>query len=337
MSWVQTLTDFAEFRDGLRAGMTAAVVVALLGLCIRAARRETAPHGAPWGIVGPAWVLASLAALNGWWGFGGSAPEGVGWIPSTLLWGLLLLAAGSELASHTPNPKVIGIVLAFPGAVLVGIARDFEGPGWVRPLLIVSVAVIAPLAGDVDRRAARLGLGPLLWLISVVGVYATVPDTELVRPLVGAAVPLAIVGWPLRLGRLGAGGAAAGVGLALWVGALQGYGRPGSIVGAVGAMGFFAVEPIGRALFRRRVVPLSRVLSPAAFQVALVMGHVGLTWYCARVAGFARTGAGATLLILPAIPAGIVVGGLLGLSRKRPGGPPRRRRSRRVSRPVPPS
>ena len=47
-----------------------------------------------------------------------------------------------------------------------------------------------------------------MWLITVFGVYATVPDTELVRPLVGVAIPLALAGWPLRAARLGAGGVA---------------------------------------------------------------------------------------------------------------------------------
>ncbi len=266
----------------------------------------------------------------------GAAPRPGSWVPATLVWGLVLLALGAELAARTPNPKVIGMVLAFPAAIVVGVAQDFRGPGWVRPLVIVSITVVAPLAGDLDRRAARLGLGPVLWLVSVIGVYATVPDTELVRPLVGAALPLALVGWPLRLGRLGAGGTAAAVALLVWIGALEGYGRPGSIVGAVGALGLFAVEPVGRALFRRRIVPLARTLPVAAFGLAFVLAHVLMTWYGSRVAGFARTGAGATVLILPAIPVGIAIGGVLGLSRRRTGGPrPRRRRSAR--RPAPPA
>ena len=40
------------------------------------------------------------------------------------------------------------------------------------------------MAADLDRRGARLGLGPVIWLITVFGVYVTVPDTELIRPLV---------------------------------------------------------------------------------------------------------------------------------------------------------
>ncbi len=332
MSWVDTLTNFPGFRDGFQSGVWAGVIVVVLALVWRVVRSGSEP--VPVGLVGAAWVLAALAATDGWWGFRGAAPRPGSWIPTTMIWGLVLLALGAELAARTPNPKIIGVVLAFPAAVVVGIAEDFRGPGWVRPLVIVSITIVAPLAGDLDRRAARLGLGPVLWLVSVIGVYATVPDTELVRPLVGVAVPLALVGWPLRLGRLGAGGAAAGVGLLVWIGALEGYGRPGSIVGTVGALGLFAVEPVGRALFRHRIVPLSRTLSVAAFGVAFVLAHVLMTWYGSRVAGFARTGGGATALMVPAIPVGVVIGGVLGLSRRRTGGPrPRRRRS---TRPAPP-
>ena len=103
------------------------------------------------------------------------------------------------------------------------------------------------MAADLDRRAARLGLGPVLWLLTVFGVYVTVPDTELIRPLVGVAIPLALCGWPLRVARVGAGGAAAGIALLMWVGAAEGYGRPGSIVGAAAALGLFLVEPAGRS------------------------------------------------------------------------------------------
>ena len=194
----------------------------------------------------------------------------------------------------------------------------------------MTITLGAPSAADLDRRAARLGLGPVLWLVTVVGVYATVPDTELIRPLVGVAMPLALCGWPLRVARLGAGGVAAGIALLMWVAAAEGYGRPGSIVGAAGALGLLLVEPVGRVLLRRRVVPWSRVLSARAFALVFVGAHVLVVAYATRIAGFQADGGPAFVLLVPGLVAGAAAGGLLGLSKRlRPGGSPggRRRRS----------
>jgi hypothetical protein len=316
-----TLFDFRQFQSGWWAGWALLPVVGFAGWAV-VNHGRTRP--APWGLAGPAWVIGSLLALDGWLRF-----EHLVDLPAQLLWGLLAVAAANELASHTPNPKIIGCVLVLPGAYLVATATDFAGPGWTVPLVIATITVGGPMAGDLDRRAARLGLGPVMWLVTVFGVYVTVPDTELIRPLVGVAIPLALLGWPLRVARLGAGGAAAGIALLMWIGAIEGYGRPGSIVGAAAALGLFLVEPVGRTLFRRRVVPWSRVLSTRAFALVFLGVHMVLVAYGTRIAGFQEDGGPAFALWVPALVAGVVLGGLLGLSKRvRPG------RSRPAPRPA---
>lgn len=312
MSPFTTLFDFSQFQSGWWAGWAFFPVVAFAGWVVVTGGRT---RRAPWGLVGPAWVLGSLLALDGWVRFAKLVE-----IPDQLLWGLLAVAAANELASRTPNPKIIGCVLVLPGAYLVATSADFAGPDWVVPLVTATVTLGGPMAADLDRRGARLGLGPVLWLITVFGVYVTVPDTELVRPLVGVAIPLALCGWPLRVARLGAGGAAAGIALLMWVGAAEGYGRPGSIIGAASALGLFLVEPVGRALLKRRVVPWSRVMSPRAFMFVFVAAQVGVVFWGTRVAGFQTDGLPALLLWIPGLAVGVVLGGLLGLSKRvRPG------------------
>ena len=312
MSPFTTLWDFRQFQSGWWAGWAFLPVVAFAGWVVVTSGRK--PR-APWGLVGPAWVLGSLLALDGWLHF-----DQIAVLPDQLLWGLLAAAAGNELASHTPNPKILGCGLVLPGAWLVATSTDFAGPDWVVPLVILTIALGAPMAADLDRRGARLGLGPVLWLITVFGVYVTVPDTELIRPLVGVAIPLALCGWPLRVARLGAAGAAAGIGLLMWVGAYEGYGRPGSIVGASAALGLFLVEPVGRALLRRRVVPWSRVFSTRTFVLMFVGIHFLLVAYGTRVAGFQDDGGPAFALWVPSLAVGAALGGLLGLSKRvRPG------------------
>lgn len=308
MSPIQTLIDFPGFRDGFLVGLVFAAGVLAVGAVLSLFRHRSK---APLGLTGPAWVLASLVTLGGWLGYSGADV-----LPRQLVWGLVVLFVGGELAERTPNPKIIGMILGLPGAILVGYARDLPGPSWSR-WLVIGVAVIGgPLAADLDRRCARLGLGPVLWLIAVAGLYWTVPDTERVRPLIGAAVPLAFTGWPLRLSRMGAGGISATVALFAWVAAIEGRGRPGSIVGAVASLGLFLVEPIGRVLAKGRVAAISRSMRLGVFECCVVGTQFLLVGYASRVAGFAETGGAAFFLLLPAIPVAIAIGGLVRVSKR---------------------
>jgi hypothetical protein len=93
-------------------------------------------------------------------------------------------------------------------------------------------------------------------------------------------------------------------------------------------LGLFLVEPLGRAVLRRRVVPWSRTLSPRAFVVAFGAAHLLLVAWATRIAGFQEDGGPAFLLLVPGLAAGLALGGLLGLSKRvRPGRSGRHRRS----------
>lgn len=324
MNPIQTLIDFPGFQDGFWLGLTLTFVLLAAGWALQFVRRRSAR---PWGLTGPAWVMASLMILGGWNGYTGTDV-----LPSSLLWGLLVLLVGGEIADRTPNPKIIGILFAAPGAFLVGTSAEFPGPSWTKWLVIGVVTIGAPLAADLDRRAARLGLGPVLWLIAVAGLYWTVPDTERVRPLIGAAVPLAFTGWPKRWSRMGAGGLGAAIGLFLWVAAFEGRGRPGSIVGAAASLGLFLVEPIGRVLAKGRIAAISQSMKVGAYECCLIGSQLVVVGYASRVAGFAATGGGAFVLLLPAVPVAIALGGVVRVSKRlRPGSSHGRHRRRRTS------
>ncbi len=325
MSWFDTLTGFPAFVDAFwLAAQFAVAVVAITWAAQRIGGRRIGVIG----LTGPAWVVASVVVLGGHLGY-----PVIDDLPGALLGGLTVLFVAGELAERTPNPKLIGITLAVPGALLVGFAEPFPGPGWVRPLVIGVVAVAGPLAADFDRRAGRLGVGPALWLLTVAGLYWTVPDTERVRPLIGAAVPLAVTGWPGRTSRMGGGGICAAVGLFVWVAGIEGRGRPGSIVGAAASLGLFVAEPLGRALTRRRWQPLSKAVSLPVFALSVVGAHFLMVAYASRVVGFADTGGDALLWLVPLLPVAVGVGGWLRVS-QRLGRRPRRRRSRSAPRPT---
>ncbi len=308
MSPFTTLIDFPGFRDGFSVGLalTAVVLAAGFGLTMLPRRSH-----APIGLTGPAWVIACLLVVGGGFGY-----RELDTFPSGMLWGLVALFVAGELADRTPNPKLLGAVLAVPGAVLVGVSSDFPGPSWSQNLVIATIIVASPLAADLDRRSARLGLGPLLWLITVAGLYWTVPDTERVRPLIGAAVPLAFTGWPKRLSRMGAGGISAAIALFAWAAAFEGRGRPGSIVGAVASLGLFVVEPIGRMLAKGRIASLSRSIRIGVFEWCVVGAQFLIVGYASRVAGFSETGGDALVLLLPALPFAIAIGGVVRVSKR---------------------
>ena len=308
----RTLIDFPGFQDGFWLAALVGTGVLALGGIYRLLRRGTSRRSVmPLGFTGPAWVLVSLAILGGWNGY-----QRTDTLPSGLLWGLAILMVGGEIADRTPNPKIIGFVCAAPGAYLVGTAQAFPGPDWSKWVVIGTVAVGAPLAADLDRRSARLGLGPILWLIAVAGVYWTVPDTERMRPLIGAALPLAFTSWPKRWSRMGAGGVGAAVGLLLWVASIEGRGRNGSIVGAGACLGLFVAEPIGRVLTKGRIATLSRSMKVGTYECCLLAAQLVVVGYASRVVGLAQSGGTAVALLIPAVPVSVAVGGLIRASER---------------------
>ena len=213
----------------------------------RAALLPDAP--AAGGLVGPAWVLGSLLALDGWLAL---RPD-LDLPDAARSWGLLAVAAANELASHTPNPEAHRLrSLVLPGAYLVATSTDFAGPGWVVPLVIVTVTVGGPMAADLDRRGARLGLGPLLLAHHGRRRLRHRPDTELIRPLVGVALPLVLCAWPYAVAPLGRGGRRGGSAPDVGRRRSRATGGPARSSVAAAALGLFLVEPLGRALLRRR-------------------------------------------------------------------------------------
>ena len=129
----------------------------------------------------------------------------------------------------------------------------------------------------VRSHLAREAPGLTLIGVSAFGVYATVPDTEVVAALVGVSLPLLVLGWPMRLATLGRAGAAATVVLLVWAGAVGGGGRPASIIAVVGASGCSWARPWGDCSFLASVtgsggrVPRALALSLVASQIVLVL------------------------------------------------------------------
>ncbi len=124
--------------------------------------------------------------------------------------------------------------------------------------------------------------------------------------LLGVSIPLALLGWPLRLVRIGPG-AYPLVAVFVWVAAWGGRGRPASIVAVTACLGILLIEPIiGRTKWaqgRRLPSGVAGVLSVGAIHVTVVL--VASRWAARQtsVAMAALVGAlallvGAAVLIL---------------------------------------
>lgn len=277
---VQSLLVQSGFAIGLFGGAAGLAVGSMLSLAWPcSSRRPTAPLAGLLLVIAAAWALADQAD-----------------VPTSLVPGLALLAlAGiaAELADGSRLvPGAVHAVMALPGAWLITGATDLDGT-WPPLLLGAVIAGSSGLVGASDNAYRQMALGPVLMLVSLAGVYAAVPDTERAVIVLGAAVPLAVLGWPLRLAALGRAGASATVGLLAWVAVTDGSARPGSVVGAIACLGVLLVAPVARTLLGDEPPDPSADEAavvdkePAGWRAAMpaILAHLALVAVAARVAG----------------------------------------------------
>jgi hypothetical protein len=238
---------------------------------------------------------------------------------------LACLAAWAWRRRHRPGAPtpVVGVALAVAGTA--GIVAATDPPATLAlplPWIAVASGVGGALLAGFDRRWRRHGLATPLLAVSAVGVYATVPDVEAALVLVGAALPLTLLGWPGPLApggvggprrrdgpaqpppSLGVAGSLATAALLAWTVAAGGAGRPGSAVGGLACLGVLAVEPLARLLDPRHRSALAR---PRVAWTALA-AHLVLVAVAARVVGRTETVAAALPL------AGLALAAALGVA-----------------------
>lgn len=319
MSKLAALLQSDQFGAGLAAGVAGAGVLLVVisthawwrrrSESPRTARRGSrARYGPPPGAIGIAFALATLAAIA--WlvpGHGlrvrGSVVAAIG-----LLW--LAGALAGRLEDHR-GPA--GALLAVPGGLML--AGGTPGvPGWAGVLLVVGPAVAGTLTADVDDRHGGTGTSTLAFALALVGMYFTVPDTELSRSALGAAAPLVLLAWPFTLARFGRGGSYAATGVFLWIAVIDGAGRPGSIVGAAACLGVLLAEPVGRMLAGRDGAAIGVGAPPAV----LIGMQVVVVFLCSRVAGFRTSGSSAALLAGVVLAAAVAVTASLARTRTAP-------------------
>ncbi len=294
MGSVTDLTNTSQFAAGLVAGLVAAAIVAGIALALDARARR-------FPLAGLAHASAALVAL----GVAGTAHQQIR--PDA--WGLVavaLAAVAGLVAQRFADPALVAMLLVPAGAAVLYDLRNLPD-AWMAPVVAAAVVVGGALAGDFDLAQRHRALGPMLLAGTAFGIYSTVPDTEAARVLVGVALPFMALAmaWPVPL--LGSGGAAATVTIWLLLAARDGATRPGAVIGAIGCLGLFVWEPIGRRVAAQLLAnrPPAIVERAAVIVAALIFDALVVFW-AARVAGLHRDGATAALLLAPAAIVGAV-------------------------------
>jgi hypothetical protein len=299
------------FQTGLVLGLLAAAAVALAAVIARPVR--------PW--AGVAFGVAAVAALADRFGSADRFP-----VTGQMVVGLVLLAAGGVVAGR--GHLLVRMAAAAPGAVVLARSTELTDPRWAVPTLVAATVVGGALAAECDRSLGRRGLTPVLLAVTVLGVYGTTPDTEHARVLVGAALAVALLGWPWPLASLGAAGSFVATALVVWTAVVDGLGRSGAVVGGIACLGLLVVEPVvrwglhARGPFgphrppaaqgrqRRATLPLRDALALGAVHLALVVA-------CSRVAGLRTSGLQA--LAISAVAYALAAGALVALELRQAG------------------
>jgi hypothetical protein len=272
------------FRTGLRFGLAALLAAALVALAASglARRRVCLP------VAGVAFAAAALLTVDDVFG-----------VDRDLVVATVVLVVGPFVAQLVlPRRPEAWMLAAVPGALLLAEAADIADLSWDRTVIVVATMVGGALAADFDAAHGRAGLPPAMLALTLLGAYVTTPETQTSILLAGAALPLALLGWPASLGSLGAGGAFAATALLSWAVVLDGQARPGAVVGGITGLGMFVVEPVVRRAWRRQ----------ETHQWMVVAGlHVVLVGACTRVAGLLTSAAQAAVLAAVAYAAAAVI------------------------------
>ena len=269
-----------EFTEPFRFALVALGVGLVFGLARRLARRRRLHSRAPRPIA-LAGLLFAAAALAGY--------ERTGHLVVGLAVSVALLAGGGLIADLARWPLLPRMLLAVPGAVVLAERSALPDPGWARVFVAFVTVVGAGLVADLDRRNERSGLGPVLLAVTMVGLYESVPNPDFALLLVGAALPVALLGWPVALAGVGGSGAAAASGLLAGAAAVGGLGLPSAVVAGTACLGLFVIEPVAHLLLRRRRSVLERL--PQRWWAPVLVGLVqlGLAAACTRIAAAGRS------------------------------------------------
>jgi hypothetical protein len=270
-------------------GLVAAAVLAVAALALRPVRRPLPAAGLAMAAAG----LVAVAIAD--------TDEAGG---SLQVLGIAAAAAGAWAGRLLRLPLAIRPVLVVPGVAMTVEAMELADRSTVVWPTVIVAAVLVALVADADESLAGSAAGPPLLAVSIFGMYVTIPETDQILPVLVAAVPIALLGAPLGLARLGAAGSGAELALLAAVVAEGGQARAASIVGGLACTGVLALEPVARRLVPDAPAWPSDWRTPPI--LALAGLHAVIVLVAARVAGLRDDLEGATAIAAVTGAAGLV-------------------------------
>lgn len=257
----------AELSHALRIGLVTAGAAALVGVAWRQVRSGAAPAA---GVLLAGAVLFAVGTRYD--------------VPAEVIVSVVVLAAAGTLLDVRPRTWPLVVAVGAAAGWAVADVGGLESDGW-RAAVAVGVGVGGTLVALFDRRWRSVAFATPLLVISTIGVYYTVPDTERAVLLLGAALPYALLAWPIPLAALGGGGAMATVGVMAWVVTVDGAARESAVLGGLATVGLLALEPLARLIVPdgRSAITLLRGRTGAL--AAAAAAHLGFVFVASRVAG----------------------------------------------------
>ncbi|HJU81969.1 MAG TPA: hypothetical protein VJ796_09505 [Acidimicrobiia bacterium] len=202
-----------------------------------------------------------------------------------LLLGLLLGLVGLPVAAliRRADWGALFVALALAGVWLFTPRWIDSPPPFPLPLVVAAIVVATVAVALLFRSGGHVAPWP--FLIALGGAWATVPDTESISVLLGAALPLAFAAVPLGYTPIGPfGGGAAGL-LSAVVALSEAGSRSAAAVGAIGALTMTAFWRNDRLSW---------------------LAHLALVGFWSRVAG--RTSSGPQALVWGLAGTAVILG-----------------------------
>lgn len=257
--------DLAEFRVGLWIGAGAgalALVIVALGASYRA--RLAAIGGI---FLSAAALIAVAAAVE---------------VPAIVPIAMAGMAGCAAIVHALHYDPALAMVGAAPFGWLLGWHSGVVDIAWVRFLVGATAVVGGYLVGRLDDDWRADAVSTPMLLVSLAGVYYTVPDTEASAAVLGVAVVFGLLGWPLRRLVLGRTGSAAVLCLVPWCIAIDSRARLSSIIAGVMCLGLLVAVPAG-AVIAPRVV--QRAGSATSIVLGMLAVHTLLVLVAAKYGG----------------------------------------------------
>jgi hypothetical protein len=197
-------------------------------------------------------------------------------VPVWMVAGLVLMAAAGWIPANSAATRMLTLI---PGAALIAVSFTDSPQTALGGFVVVVIVLAGPLVADFDERYRESVIATPLMAVSLLGVFVTIPDTDVAVVAAAAAAPWVFAGPPARLAVLGRSGSYAATALMVWVVASGGFSRSGSLVTGAAALGLLVAEPVVRRIRSADHTRLGRVLSAGvagAVAIVVVQGAIGL-------------------------------------------------------------